>query len=81
MRVFAPHSIAIAPYCYDPPILSRRDALTLSGFAAASAAMPAWAQDLPAPDYRLEIAPVTLDLILRQAKAQNKRTRTARDSK
>jgi hypothetical protein len=32
--------------------LSRRDALTLSGFAAASAAMPAWAQDLPAPDYR-----------------------------
>jgi FtsP/CotA-like multicopper oxidase with cupredoxin domain len=47
---------------FDGPLLSRRDALKLSGFVAASAAIPSWAQDLSAPDYRLEIAPVTLDL-------------------
>jgi FtsP/CotA-like multicopper oxidase with cupredoxin domain len=43
-------------------MLSRRKFLELSGLAAASSALPALGRDAPAPDYRLEIAPVTLDL-------------------
>ena len=48
--------------CYYCEMISRRNLLQLSGLAAVSSAIPSWAQDLPAPDYRLEIAPVTLDL-------------------
>ncbi|HSY45886.1 MAG TPA: multicopper oxidase domain-containing protein [Steroidobacteraceae bacterium] len=43
-------------------MISRRDVLKLSGAAAVSAALPALAQDSVPPDYRLEIAPVTVDL-------------------
>jgi len=47
---------------YHRDMISRRDLLQLSGLAAVSSALPALAQDLAAPDYKLEIAPVTLDL-------------------
>ena len=43
-------------------MISRRDVLQLSGMAAMSAALPAGAQNLATPDYRLEIAPFTLEL-------------------
>jgi FtsP/CotA-like multicopper oxidase with cupredoxin domain len=43
-------------------MISRRDVLQLSGMAAVSAALPAAAQNLATPDYRLEIAPFTLEL-------------------
>ena len=43
-------------------MLSRRSLLKLSGLAAASASLPAVAQELAAPDYKLEIAPVTWEL-------------------
>jgi FtsP/CotA-like multicopper oxidase with cupredoxin domain len=48
--------------CYDGAVITRRNLLQLSGLAAASSVIPALAQDLAAPDYRLDIAPVTLDL-------------------
>jgi len=43
-------------------MLSRRDALKLSSLAAVSASLPALSQDFTAPDYKLEIAPLTADL-------------------
>ncbi|MGA2366933.1 MAG: multicopper oxidase domain-containing protein [Steroidobacteraceae bacterium] len=43
-------------------MISRRDLLQLSGMAAVSAALPAAAQNIATPDYRLEIAPFTLEL-------------------
>ena len=43
-------------------MISRRDVLKLSGAAAVSASLPALAQDSVTPDYRLDIAPVTVDL-------------------
>lgn len=43
-------------------MFTRRDLLKLSGLAAVSGALPALAQNAPAPDFRLEIAPVRLDL-------------------
>jgi FtsP/CotA-like multicopper oxidase with cupredoxin domain len=43
-------------------MILRRDVLQLSGMAAVSAALPAAAQNLATPDYRLEIAPFTLEL-------------------
>lgn len=43
-------------------MLSRRTLLKLSGLAAASASLPVLAQDLAAPDYKLEIAPLTWEL-------------------
>ena len=47
-------------------MISRRELLQLSGLAAMSRALPAWSQQLSEPDYKLEIAPVTLDLSQRQ---------------
>jgi FtsP/CotA-like multicopper oxidase with cupredoxin domain len=46
-------------------MISRRNLLKLSGLAAVSASLPVFAQDSAAPDYRLEIAPVTLELSAR----------------
>jgi FtsP/CotA-like multicopper oxidase with cupredoxin domain len=46
-------------------LITRRELLELSGAAALTAAWPGAAQELPAPDYRLEIAPVTLELSAR----------------
>jgi FtsP/CotA-like multicopper oxidase with cupredoxin domain len=43
-------------------MISRRTLLKLSGLAAASSSLSAFAQDLAAPDYTLDIAPVTLEL-------------------
>jgi FtsP/CotA-like multicopper oxidase with cupredoxin domain len=43
-------------------MISRRSLLKLSGLAAASASLPAVAQELAAPDYKLEIAPVSWEL-------------------
>jgi FtsP/CotA-like multicopper oxidase with cupredoxin domain len=43
-------------------MISRRAVLELSGLAALGSVLPAASQELPAPDHRLEIAPVTLDL-------------------
>jgi len=47
-------------------MLSRREILKLSGATAISASLRAIAQDLPPPDYKLDIAAVTLDLAPRQ---------------
>jgi FtsP/CotA-like multicopper oxidase with cupredoxin domain len=43
-------------------VITRRNLLQLSGLTALSCALPALAQNLAAPDYKIEIAPVTLDL-------------------
>jgi FtsP/CotA-like multicopper oxidase with cupredoxin domain len=43
-------------------MISRRDLLKLSGFVGLLPSFPALALELAAPDYRIEIAPVTLDL-------------------
>jgi FtsP/CotA-like multicopper oxidase with cupredoxin domain len=43
-------------------VITRRNLLRLSGLAAMSSALPALAQNLAAPDYKLDIAPLTLDL-------------------
>jgi FtsP/CotA-like multicopper oxidase with cupredoxin domain len=43
-------------------MISRRDLLQLSGMAAMSATLPVAAQNIAMPDYRLEIAPFTLEL-------------------
>jgi FtsP/CotA-like multicopper oxidase with cupredoxin domain len=43
-------------------VITRRELIELSGAAALAASWRARAQELPAPDYRLEIAPVTLEL-------------------
>lgn len=43
-------------------MISRRDALKLSGVAAIAGSLPAWPQDRAEPDYELDIAPVTLEL-------------------
>src|ERR1700684_3122029 len=43
-------------------MLSRRSLLKLSGLTAASASLPALAQELAAPDYKPETAPVTWEL-------------------
>jgi FtsP/CotA-like multicopper oxidase with cupredoxin domain len=44
-------------------MLTRRDILKLSSLTALSSALPVFARgDEPAPDYRIEIAPVTLEL-------------------
>jgi hypothetical protein len=53
-----------APVISEPLLgmISRRSLLKLSGLAAASASLPALAQELAAPDYKLEIAPLTWEL-------------------
>jgi FtsP/CotA-like multicopper oxidase with cupredoxin domain len=43
-------------------MISRRDLLKLSSFAALASSSPAFARDLSAPDYKIDIAPTTLDL-------------------
>jgi FtsP/CotA-like multicopper oxidase with cupredoxin domain len=43
-------------------MISRRDLLRLSSFAALASPLPAFVRDLGAPDYRIDIAPTTLDL-------------------
>jgi FtsP/CotA-like multicopper oxidase with cupredoxin domain len=43
-------------------MISRRDLLKLSGLAAASSSLKVFASDSGAADYKLDIAPVTLDL-------------------
>jgi FtsP/CotA-like multicopper oxidase with cupredoxin domain len=43
-------------------MISRRRLLQLSGLTAVSASLPGFAQDAPPPDYRVIIAPVTLEL-------------------
>lgn len=43
-------------------MISRRDLLKLSALAGLAPAPPAYARDLAAPDHRIDIAPVTLDL-------------------
>jgi hypothetical protein len=53
-----------APVISEPLLgmISCRSLLKLSGLAAASASLPALAQELAAPDYKLEIAPLTWEL-------------------
>jgi FtsP/CotA-like multicopper oxidase with cupredoxin domain len=43
-------------------MISRRDLLKLSGLVGVAPAFPVFAKDLAAPDYKINIAPVTLDL-------------------
>ena len=43
-------------------MISRRDLLKLSSFAALASSSPAFARDLRSPDYKIDIAPTTLDL-------------------
>ena len=43
-------------------MISRRDLLKLSGLAAASSSLKVFASESAAADYKLDIAPVTLDL-------------------
>src|SRR6202789_2199533 len=43
-------------------MISRRDLLKLSSFAALASPLAAFPRDLGAPDYRIDIAPTTLDL-------------------
>src|SRR5208282_2022008 len=43
-------------------MISRRNLLKLSGLAALSASLPAVTQEAAPPDYRLDIAPATLEL-------------------
>jgi FtsP/CotA-like multicopper oxidase with cupredoxin domain len=43
-------------------MISRRDLLRLSSLAALASPLPAFARDLGTPDYKIDIAPVTLDL-------------------
>jgi FtsP/CotA-like multicopper oxidase with cupredoxin domain len=43
-------------------MISRRDLLKLSTLVGLAPSLPAFARDLAAPDYKIDIAPVTLDL-------------------
>ena len=43
-------------------MISRRDLLRLSTLVGLAPSLPAFARDLAAPDYKIDIAPVTLDL-------------------
>ena len=43
-------------------MISRRDLLKLSALVGLAPPLPANARDLAAPDYKIDIAPVTLDL-------------------
>jgi hypothetical protein len=43
-------------------MISRRDLLRLSGLAALAPSFASFAENLAAPDYQIDIAPVTLDL-------------------
>ena len=43
-------------------MISRRGLLKLSGIGAVAASLPGFAQDLAAPDYKIEIAPVAWEL-------------------
>ena len=43
-------------------MVSRRDLLKLPGLVGLAASFPAFADDLVTPDYKIDIAPVTLDL-------------------
>lgn len=43
-------------------MISRRDLLKLSGLVGLAPSFPAFAEDLVAPDYKIDSAPVTLDL-------------------
>jgi len=43
-------------------MISRRDFLKLSSLVGVARSFPAFAQELAAPDYKIDIAPVTLDL-------------------
>jgi FtsP/CotA-like multicopper oxidase with cupredoxin domain len=43
-------------------MISRRDLLKLSSFAAFASPLPVCAQDLGTPDYKIDVAPITLDL-------------------
>src|SRR6202167_5382458 len=43
-------------------MISRRDLLKLSTVVGLAPSLPAFARDLAAPDYKIDIAPVTLDL-------------------
>ena len=43
-------------------MISRRDLLKLSSFAALASSSPAFARELRSPDYKIDIAPTTLDL-------------------
>jgi FtsP/CotA-like multicopper oxidase with cupredoxin domain len=46
-------------------VISRRDLIKLSGLGAVSASLPLLAQDVSAPDHRLDIAETTIDLSAR----------------
>src|SRR5579862_573978 len=48
-------------------MISRRDLLKVSGLAALTRSFPSFAASSVAPDYRIDIAPVTLDLSPRHA--------------
>jgi len=43
-------------------MISRRDLLKFSSLAALASPLPAFARDLGAPDHKIDIAPITLDL-------------------
>ena len=43
-------------------MISRRDLLKFSGLVALVPSFPALAREFAAPDYEIEIAPVTIDL-------------------
>jgi hypothetical protein len=43
-------------------MISRRDLLKLSTLVGLAPSLPALARDLAAPDYKIDIAPITLDL-------------------
>jgi FtsP/CotA-like multicopper oxidase with cupredoxin domain len=43
-------------------MISRRDLLKLSSFVGLASSFPTFARDSPPPDYKIDIAPVTLDL-------------------
>lgn len=43
-------------------MISRRDLLKLSSLVGLAPTFPAFALDLPRPDYKIDIAPVTIDL-------------------
>jgi hypothetical protein len=43
-------------------MISRRELLKLSTLVGLAPSLPALARDLAAPDYKIDIAPITLDL-------------------
>jgi FtsP/CotA-like multicopper oxidase with cupredoxin domain len=47
-------------------MISRRDLLKLSGLVGLAPSFPAFAEELAAPDYKIDIAPVTVDLSTHQ---------------